>query len=139
MRRQPPRSPLFPSTTLSRSLAVRVRVDAVLVLDGRAGPDEEGPARPSDRKRTRLKSTHEWISRMPSFFLNETATTEISPLSLHDALPISRRPRPGRRSTCPRWSSRAGRGGSGSTIRSEEDTSEIHSRVDISDAVFFFK
>src|SRR3990167_8452515 len=27
---------------------------------------------------------------MPSFFFNDTATTEIYPLSLHDALPISR-------------------------------------------------
>src|ERR1019366_10625198 len=44
------------------------------------------------------------------FFFNDTATTEISPLSLHAALPISRRPRPappsaGRRHPTPasRW------------------------------------
>src|SRR6266581_3508392 len=30
------------------------------------------------------------------FFFNETATTEIYTLSLHDALPIYRTPRPGR-------------------------------------------
>src|SRR2546425_951295 len=29
------------------------------------------------------------LSRMPSFFFNDTATTEIYTLSLHDALPIS--------------------------------------------------
>src|SRR3712207_7949923 len=29
------------------------------------------------------------------FFFNDTATTEISPLPLHDALPISRTSRPG--------------------------------------------
>jgi len=42
-----------------------------------------------DRKSTRLNSSHEWISRMPSSSCNETATTEIYTLSLHDALPIS--------------------------------------------------
>src|SRR2546422_8142301 len=35
------------------------------------------------------------------FFFNDTATTEIYPLSLHDALPISRRPRaPSARARC---------------------------------------
>src|SRR5258705_5399250 len=66
------------------------------------------------------------------FFFNDTATTEIYPLSLHDALPISRampimtgksrscaachamRPMPGQLKTC-------------STIRSEEHTSELQS------------
>src|SRR2546430_10544451 len=33
------------------------------------------------------------------FFFNDTATTEIYTLSLHDALPISRRPRTGRGAT----------------------------------------
>src|SRR3712207_8564247 len=35
------------------------------------------------------------------FFFNDTATTEIYPLSLHDALPISRRTRRGRQLTPP--------------------------------------
>src|SRR2546422_7512258 len=39
------------------------------------------------------------------FFFNDTATTEIYTLSLHDALPISRRT--GKRSWSPRWISRA--------------------------------
>src|SRR2546422_873099 len=40
-----------------------------------------------DRERTRLKSSHRHIS-YARFFFNDTATTEISPLPLHDALPI---------------------------------------------------
>src|ERR1041385_9526326 len=55
------------------------------------------------------------------FFFNDTATTEIYTLSLHDALPIScraaRRPA-GRRPRC------RGRGS-----RSEEHTSELQSRL----------
>src|SRR3712207_7572093 len=73
------------------------------------------------------------------FFFNDTATTEIYTLSLHDALPISVRrsrargcggprachgcrPRPGR---YPRASADRGRGG---PPRSEEHTSELQSR-----------
>src|SRR2546430_10718193 len=65
------------------------------------------------------------------FFFNDTATTEIYPLSLHDALPIS--------ATAP--SARACRASSGSgdpvttTIlmarRSEEHTSELQSQSNI--------
>src|SRR5215510_16606813 len=53
------------------------------------------------------------------FFFNDTATTEIYTLSLHDALPIPRcwRPRLRWSATCP---PRAG--------RSEEHTSELQSR-----------
>src|ERR1044072_7214731 len=43
-----------------------------------------------DRKSTRLKSSHTDIYRLPFFFFNSPATTEISPLSLHAALPIYR-------------------------------------------------
>src|SRR3712207_8026741 len=63
------------------------------------------------------------------FFFNDTATTEIYTLSLHDALPISPRgrPVPWRRSGSRRrpWSSPPpGR----SRRRSEEHTSELQSR-----------
>src|SRR5256885_8327544 len=58
------------------------------------------------------------------FFFNDTATTEIYTLSLHDALPISRR-----------RADRVGRGGRegeaggsvGRALRSEEHTSELQS------------
>src|SRR4030042_3603913 len=42
----------------------------------------------SDRKSTRLNSNHGYTSPV-AFFFNDTATTEIYTLSLHDALPIS--------------------------------------------------
>src|SRR6266536_6464399 len=64
------------------------------------------------------------------FFFNDTATTEIYTLSLHDALPISAPPRrrPGRvhPTACLR-ASIAPR----PLPRSEEHTSELQSRVDL--------
>src|SRR6476620_12576752 len=54
------------------------------------------------------------------FFFNDTATTEIYTLSLHDALPISRAPR------CCRCS--ASTRSRGTHPRSEEHTSELQSR-----------
>src|ERR1043166_10256792 len=65
------------------------------------------------------------------FFFNDTATTEIYTLSLHDALPIFwrkwLRTRP--------WSISPGQHAS----RSEEHTSELQSRFGISYAVFCLK
>src|ERR1044072_7290273 len=88
MIRRPPRSPLFPYTTLFRS-----GISAQLIDDSSgktlAGASWVGlKSFKGDRKSTRLNSSHNDISRMPSFFFNDTATTEISTLSLHDALPI---------------------------------------------------
>src|ERR1041385_9523329 len=57
------------------------------------------------------------------FFFNDTATTEIYPLSLHDALPIwSSRPAKSRRGGVPR-------GSVCNACRSEEHTSELQSRL----------
>src|SRR6476661_11293085 len=56
------------------------------------------------------------------FFFNDTATTEIYTLSLHDALPISSAGRP-RVWGCP-WSRSA-------TTRSEEHTSELQSHLNL--------
>src|SRR5271163_372851 len=66
-------------------------------------------------------------TRARLFFFNDTATTEIYTLSLHDALPICTRPdwmtyisspcSPSRKSTSP--------------ARSEEHTSELQSRSDL--------
>src|SRR5215475_2828903 len=124
MIRRPPRSTLFPYTTLFRSRHlpasawVRQEGPRARVRAGRsrrAGPR----GRRRDRKSTRLNSSHVKISdavfclkkkKCPLsedgrlvvavdaycrtmlfcfFFFNETATTEIYTLSLHDALPIS--------------------------------------------------
>src|SRR6266498_795641 len=117
MIRRPPRSTLFPYTTLFRSARAPRRTRR-----HPAGPPCRRPARSaracgpprSDRKSTRLNSSHVRISyavfclkkknlsvshvllapppprstASPCFFFfNDTATTEIYTLSLHDALP----------------------------------------------------
>src|SRR3989442_9106225 len=56
------------------------------------------------------------------FFFNDTATTEIYTLSLHDALPISRHGRARRRLSC------EGLEMATKKPRSEEHTSELQSR-----------
>src|SRR5258708_7039068 len=129
MIRRPPRSTLFPYTTLFRSLLIdpppgtqlrhapldaehaaqigiagrRLRGVGYQVDRERAFGLRQGPGRvPLDRKSTRLNSSHHIISSavfcskktnppLPPlfFFFNDTATTEIYTLSLHDALPIS--------------------------------------------------
>src|SRR3990167_6872547 len=88
MIRRPPRSPLFPYTTLFRSrlpAPASARLDDPGARSGRRGRPAGGAA---DRKSTRLNSSHSQISYYFHFF-NDTATTEIPTLSLHDALPIS--------------------------------------------------
>src|SRR5215204_4658065 len=120
MIRRPPRSTLFPYTTLFRSLASV----GTTATTRRSGFACERDAR--DRKSTRLNSSHtvnsyavfclkkknrhDWPRRdelqqrreerlalvfgivpagkVVAFFFNDTATTEIYTLSLHDALPI---------------------------------------------------
>src|SRR5882762_11701538 len=71
------------------------------------------------------------------FFFNDTATTEIYTLSLHDALPISSG-RWRRRGLRTRWSNRpAGLAATGSArcagprSRSEEHTSELQSHLNL--------
>src|SRR5438034_8260326 len=59
------------------------------------------------------------------FFFNDTATTEIYTLSLHDALPISLRAPP---ESCSRG---RGTGRCSPASRSEEHTSELQSHSDL--------
>src|SRR5438874_13833949 len=63
------------------------------------------------------------------FFFNDTATTEIYTLSLHDALPISRCP-PSLWTSTPRSVPRL-RPWRSTRARSEEHTSELQSRRDL--------
>src|SRR2546422_9191977 len=75
------------------------------------------------------------------FFFNDTATTEIYTLSLHDALPISPHPAPSARKSATRTAQKTALcapcehpGGFGIRrsdveIRSEEHTSELQSRL----------
>src|SRR5262249_62404868 len=74
------------------------------------------------------------------FFFNDTATTEIYTLSLHDALPISfeaQRPtkeelsRQGTAAHAGGEELRIGESSSGGTLRSEEHTSELQSLTKI--------
>src|SRR2546428_6484637 len=64
----------------------------------------------------------------PIFFFNDTATTEIYTLSLHDALPISEDPI-GRGRKAPGLPN--GVGDATGQTRSEEHTSELQSRSDL--------
>src|SRR2546427_6841576 len=63
------------------------------------------------------------------FFFNDTATTEIYTLSLHDALPISISP--GARPSAGRWASISCSSTSSSGPRSEEHTSELQSQSNL--------
>src|SRR3712207_438618 len=124
MIRRPPRSTLFPYTTLFRSRPGIHLLQPAAARGGRGGDDcgaggggrvqeqarvpqtlRRGGARragrrlpPGDHPRrvragwesTRLKSRYAQNSDA-GFFFNDTATTEIYTLSLHDALPISTR------------------------------------------------
>src|ERR1044071_2381542 len=179
MIRRPPRSTLFPYTTLFRSIPrprhptiahgrtarrpaagrqeigehtseLQSRVDisyAVFCLKtkrSQAIADEL-------RRRTPYSTCEEpnfelgaipdaaFFPGMPSpspviFFFNDTATTEIYTLSLHDALPICHL-----RQLGGRIQPGGGHGHPAHPVRSEEHTSELQSRVDISYAVFCLK
>src|SRR5260370_5535578 len=70
-------------------------------------------------------------SHSPLFFFNDTATTEIYTLSLHDALPIS----PARSAwpccSVPRRPARRTRSRRARSLRSEEHTSELQSHLNL--------
>src|ERR1044072_6000780 len=88
MIRRPPRSTLFPYTTLFRSILRSAD------RPGRSMSTSCSTARPTSRsiavrseEHTPELQLHSYISYC-GFFFNDTATTEIYTLSLHDALPI---------------------------------------------------
>src|SRR2546430_15102538 len=61
MIRRPPRSTLFPYTTLFRSRAT-AQPDGVARANGTVSPGQRGRQVPRDRKSTRLNSSHSQIS-----------------------------------------------------------------------------
>src|SRR3989304_5276719 len=136
MIRRPPRSTLFPYTTLFRSVYQRlatVREPDKFPAWLRRVTLNAGHA---DRKSTRLNSSHGYTS-YAVFFFNDTATTEIYSLSLHDALPIclsavGDRARAGQVSglAAPCHAERR-------PCRSEEHTSELQSRLHLVCRLFF--
>src|SRR3989338_6777952 len=87
MIRRPPRSTLFPYTTLFRSVSssnprcLRSFISAAMGLSIVAHFFVR-----SEEHTSELQSQFHLVFRL--FFFNDTATTEIYPLSLHDALPI---------------------------------------------------
>src|SRR3990172_2025479 len=91
MIRRPPRSTLFPYTTLFRSAQVLKSSDFGRTRVVNQYVNRAKPFSSLDRKSTRLNSSHGYIS-YALFFFNDTATTEIYTLSLHDALPICSSP-----------------------------------------------
>src|SRR3990167_6979875 len=136
MMRRPPRSTLFPYTTLFRSSENSRLFCVVLWLEGAEGGVLASVGLIGDRKSTRLNSSHSQIS-YSVFFFNDAATTEIYTLSLHDALPIFREQqavlcgivvgRRRRRSFGVGWVNR----------RSEEHTSELQSQSNLLFRLFF--
>src|ERR1044072_7820416 len=89
MIRRPPTSTLFPYTTLFRSPSRVSSRDMEKFCSSQGDCRAGNKAARVDRKSTRLNSSHTDIFLLPSFFFNDTATTDIYTLSLHDALPIS--------------------------------------------------
>src|SRR3989338_8059650 len=81
----------------------------------------------SDRKSTRLNSSHSSTS-YSVFFFNDTATTEIYTLSLHDALPISSVLHSFLSSGTSRYGVKSNNEYNSCFVRSEEHTSELQSQ-----------
>src|SRR3989338_5279022 len=90
MIRRPPRSTLFPYTTLFRSHASCVTSSEIAFLCGPTRTIAAHYTVRSEEHTTELQSQFHITFRLLIFFFNDTATTEIYSLSLHDALPISR-------------------------------------------------
>src|SRR3990172_5481571 len=136
MIRRPPRSTLFPYTTLFRSRAALAIWKGGLRCPWRSELWAGRPGSTPDRKSTRLNSSHGYIS-YAVFFFNDTATPEIYPLSLHDALPIS-----GGAGDLEGWLEMpmaVGIVGGATRVhpRSEEHTSELQSRLHLLCRLFF--
>src|ERR1044072_8914917 len=138
MIRRPTRSTLFPYTTLFRSgvsCSRRRCCRRCLVSELNSDPARI-PA--TERKGTRMNSSHTCQFPHPSFFFNDTATNEIYTLSLHDALPIW-----GELFKAALLSTLLGVGaelgpGSNAGDRTEGYTDELQPHLSISSSVFFF-
>src|SRR3990172_3645033 len=136
MTRRPPISPLFPYTTLFRS-ADAAGAGAPADLLATLVPKLVEPANAGeDRKSTRLNSSHGYIS-YSLFFFNDPAPPDISPLPLHDALPICRCRRRGCPGGPPCDAGAEARRTGKRRRRSEEHTSELQSRLHLLFPLFF--
>src|SRR3990167_4038713 len=87
MIRRPPRSTLFPYTTLFRSVQFHCPCGGRCKIQGAvSNQDVPFDFMRSEEHTSELQSQSNLVCRL--FFFNDTATTEIYTLSLHDALPI---------------------------------------------------
>src|SRR3990172_1920160 len=136
MIRRPPRSTLFPYTTLFRSISAPACLSTLAASLHVAPVVRMSSTKSTDRKSTRLNSSHDYIS-YALFFFNDPAPTEIYTLSLHDALPIYLGP--GLLEHVGRFAARGARGEDvvDQEHRSEEHTSELQSRLHLLCPLFF--
>src|SRR3990167_2269910 len=136
MIRRPPSSTLFPYTTLFRSW-----------IPSRVMPSPPSPSSAPrsplasaenvvDRKSTRLNSSHSQIP-YAVFFFNDTPTTELYTLSLHDALPILDPVARHAFAAFPFIGTTFSAGFGGERGRSEEHTSELQSQSNTICRLFF--
>src|SRR3990172_8301619 len=136
MIRRPPTSTLFPYTTLFRS-GDTLKIDIWGKIEGSWSVIVDNDGKIVDRKSTRLNSSHGYISYSLFFFFNDPATTDIYPLSLHDALPIWRHAEDRYLGEDRRELERHRRQRR-QNRRSEEHTSELQSRLHLVFPLFFF-
>src|SRR3989338_8223398 len=136
MIRRPPRSTLFPYTTLFRSVFLGCQRTRYLFLFSLSSRHRMVVYPHTDRKSTRLNSSHSSISSSV-FFFNDTATTEIYTLSLHDALPICFSRLSKNSIFISLFSFFQASNGSLPPHRSEEHTSELQSQFHLVFRLFF--
>src|SRR2546426_12726131 len=87
MIRRPPRSTLFPYTTLFRSNLGALSAGGNIAIST-TGANALTVAGAISTAAQTASATPSGSVTLTSFFFNDTATTEIYTLSLHDALPI---------------------------------------------------
>src|ERR1035437_10123218 len=106
-------------------------------------PPPPAPMEPTlvspDRKSTRLNSSHANISNVVFSILNDTATTKISTLTLHDALPIYDEVEILHRHFARSAAAAGPHGTYVGLARSEEHTSELQSRQYLECRLLYFK
>src|ERR1051325_10824772 len=88
MIRRPPRSTLFPYTTLFRSAAISTSSIARSATTARRRWRAAACAACARSEEHTSELQSPYVISYAAFFFNDTATTEIYTLSLHDALPI---------------------------------------------------
>src|SRR3954465_11909659 len=134
--RRPPRSPPFPYTTLFQSPVPRTTAGTRRWTAGSRSMLAEPAVHRRDRKSTSLNSSQKIIPYAVFFFKN-TPTPQISPLSLHDALPIPRAEDDGGHAPVDGGLEEHARRARRPPARSEEHKSELQSKDNSVCRLFF--